>query len=45
VFDVGEDSLKRVPMMEPLRGSKDLVGDLLAESDTPAALIRALGGD
>ncbi len=45
VFDVGEDSLKRVPMMEPLRGSKELVGELLARSDTPAALIRALGGE
>ena len=45
VFDVGEDSLKRVPMMEPLRGTKDLVGELLARSDTPAALIRALGGE
>ena len=45
VFDVGDDSLKRVPMMEPLRGTKELVGDLLEACDTPAALIRALGGD
>ena len=45
VFDIGEDSLKRVPMMEPLRGSKDRVGDLLDRSDTPADLLRALGGD
>jgi proteasome accessory factor A len=45
VFDTGEESLKRVPMMEPLRGSKALVGDLLAAAETPADLLRALGGD
>ncbi len=45
VFDTGEESLKRVPMMEPLRGTRDLVGDLLERSDTPAALLRAFGGD
>jgi len=45
VFDTGEDALKRVPMMEPLRGSKPRVGDLLDRSDTPAALLSALGGD
>ena len=45
VFDTGEDSLKRVPMMEPLRGSKKRVGELLDRSDTPAELLKALGGD
>ena len=45
VFDTGEDALKRVPMMEPLRGTKERVGDLLDRSDTPADLLRALGGD
>jgi proteasome accessory factor A len=45
VFDTGEETLKRVPMMEPLRGSKEMVGDLLDRCDTPAALMRALGGD
>ena len=45
VFDTGEDSLKRVPMMEPLRGSKQRVGALLDQADTPAELLRALGGD
>ncbi|HSF84576.1 MAG TPA: depupylase/deamidase Dop [Acidimicrobiia bacterium] len=44
VFDTGEESLKRVPMMEPLRGSKAMVGDLLDQSEDPAALIRGLGG-
>ncbi len=45
VFDTGEDVLRRVPMMEPLRGSKDQVGPLLERSDSPAALLRALGGE
>ncbi len=45
VFDTGEAVLKRVPMMEPLRGSKDQVGPLLERSDSPAALLRALGGE
>jgi proteasome accessory factor A len=44
VFDTGEASLRRVPMMEPLRGGKDRVGDLLDGAETPADLIRALGG-
>ena len=44
VFDIGESSLRRVPMMEPLRGGKDRVGDLLDGVDTPADLMRALGG-
>jgi proteasome accessory factor A len=45
VFDIGEETLKRVPMMEPLRGTKDHVGDLLDSSEDAAALLRALGGD
>ena len=44
VFDIGEAALRRVPMMEPLRGGKDRVGDLLDGADTPADLMRALGG-
>ena len=45
VFDIGEDALRRVPMMEPLRGGKDRVGELLDRVDTPAELLRALGGN
>lgn len=45
VFDIGEESLRRVPMMEPLRGGKDRVGELLDRAETPAGLLRALGGD
>jgi proteasome accessory factor A len=45
VFDTGEETLKRVPMMEPLRGSRERVGELLDRSDSAAALLRALGGN
>ena len=44
VFDLGEDPLRRVPMMDPLRGSKAHVGTLLDECSTPAELIKRLGG-
>lgn len=44
VFDTGEELMKRVPMMEPLRGTKDLVGDLIAEADDAVGLLAALGG-
>jgi Pup amidohydrolase len=45
LFDTGDESLKRVPMMEPLRGRKDLVGGIIDRADTPEELIGALGGD
>jgi proteasome accessory factor A len=45
VFDAGEETLKRVPMMEPLRGTKELVSELLDSSDDAASLLRALGED
>lgn len=45
VFDTGEEALKRVPMMDPLRGTAALVGDLIDNSQDAAALVRALGGD
>jgi proteasome accessory factor PafA2 len=44
VFDVGEDTLKRVPMMEPLRGTKEHVETVLDQAADAAALVRALGG-
>ena len=43
VFDLGHDPLRRVPMMEPLRGTRDHVGTVLDESPTAAELIRRLG--
>ncbi|GMR02550.1 MAG: depupylase/deamidase Dop [Acidimicrobiia bacterium] len=45
VFDVGSSSLIRVPMMDPLRGTRDLVEDVLDESPDAATLIKKLGGD
>ncbi len=45
VFDVGRSSLVRVPMMEPLRGSRALVEELLAASPDAATLIDKLGDD
>jgi proteasome accessory factor A len=44
VFDIDEPHLKRVPMMEPLRGSKEAVGALLDSVETAAELLRALEG-
>jgi proteasome accessory factor A len=42
VFDIGTAPLRRVPMMEPARGTRAQVGELLASVDTPAELIAAL---
>ena len=44
VFDIDEPHLKRVPMMEPLRGSKATVGPLLDSVETAAELLQALEG-
>ena len=44
IFDVGRDSLVRVPMLEPLRGSRAHVGELLDRCPTAASLIDALVG-
>ncbi len=43
VFDLGRDPLRRVPMMEPLRGTAEYVASLIDESDTPAELLARLG--
>ncbi|HEY7627599.1 MAG TPA: depupylase/deamidase Dop [Ilumatobacteraceae bacterium] len=43
VFDIGRDPLRRVPMMEPLRGTADHVASLIDESNTPAELLARLG--
>jgi proteasome accessory factor A len=43
VFDVGADPLRRVPMMEPLRGTASHVGSLLEECTTAAELLERLG--
>jgi len=44
VFDVGTDPLRRVPMMEPLKGTAEMVDALLEECTTPTELLQRLGG-
>jgi proteasome accessory factor A len=43
VFDVGREPLRRVPMMEPLRGTADHVARLIDESDSAVELLERLG--
>ena len=43
VFDLGVDPLRRVPMMEPLRGTAAHVDTLLDKCRTPGDLLEALG--
>jgi hypothetical protein len=43
VFDLGVDPLRRVPMMEPLRGTAAHVDTLLDTCATPSELLEALG--
>ncbi|MGZ8626684.1 MAG: depupylase/deamidase Dop [Actinomycetota bacterium] len=42
IFDTGGDALQRVPMREPLRGTREHVEDLLARSPDPATLVELL---
>jgi len=44
IFDLGRESLVRVPTLEPLRGTKAHVGALLDRSPTADALVEALSG-
>ncbi|NND75877.1 MAG: proteasome accessory factor PafA2 [Ilumatobacter sp.] len=43
VFDVGRDPLRRVPMMEPLRGTAEHVATLIDDSETARELLDRLG--
>jgi hypothetical protein len=44
IFDTGRDALQRVPMMEPGRGTKAHVGDLLDRVESAAELLDAITG-
>jgi len=44
IFDIGRESLQRVPTLEPLRGTKAHVGGLLDRSETAKDLLDALVG-
>jgi Pup amidohydrolase len=45
VFDVGEPTLQRIPMMDPLKGTKIHVGRLLEECTTVNELLSRLSDD
>ncbi|EIE99358.1 depupylase/deamidase Dop [Saccharomonospora glauca] len=42
IFDVGRESLVRIPTLEPLRGTKSHVGELLDNAETAEQLVDAL---
>jgi Pup amidohydrolase len=42
VFDVGVDPLRRVPMMDPLKGTAESIGTLLEGSANPTELLERL---
>src|SRR5207342_3793778 len=44
IVDTGADALQRIPMREPLRGTKQHVEDLLAQAEDAADLVRRLQG-
>ncbi|MEZ5322695.1 MAG: proteasome accessory factor PafA2 family protein [Microthrixaceae bacterium] len=43
VFDLGGSALRRVPMMEPLRGTRESLGSLMDAATTAGDLLDALG--
>ena len=43
VFDLGEDPLQRVPMMDPLKGTEELTKEVLDSSPAARDLLAALG--
>jgi hypothetical protein len=43
IFDVGDEPLRKVPTLEPTRGTKARVEGLFADSPDAASLIRNLG--
>ncbi len=44
ILDVGSDPLRRIPMMEPLRGTKAHVEPLFDQVGTPGELVERLQG-
>jgi proteasome accessory factor PafA2 len=44
IFDVGRESLQRVPTLEPLRGTRAHVGELLDSCDSALELVDTLAG-
>src|ERR671914_529895 len=44
IFDTGRDALQRVPMREPLRGTRDVVDGLFDQAPDAASLVNRLQG-
>ncbi|MBS0171380.1 MAG: proteasome accessory factor PafA2 [Nitrospira sp.] len=42
LFDIGQNKIKRIPLMDPLRGTEALTGELLAQAESAAALLAKL---
>jgi proteasome accessory factor A len=42
IFDLGRESLVRIPTLEPLRGTRGHVGELIDNSANATALVEAL---
>lgn len=42
LFDVGNTTIKRVPLMEPLKGNQSLVGNLIEQSSTVEELLERI---
>jgi proteasome accessory factor PafA2 len=42
LFDVGNTTIKKIPLMEPLRGTESLTGELLAGAESAEALLAKL---
>lgn len=42
IFDVGSDSLQRIPTLDPLRGTQAHIGDLIEQASSAAELVASL---
>src|SRR5678809_964276 len=42
LFDIGNTTIKKVPLMDPLRGTESLTAELLDQSETAEALLAKL---
>jgi proteasome accessory factor A len=45
IFDIEGKTLEKVPMQYPLRGTRDMVGDLIQRSRTAAELLETIEAD
>jgi proteasome accessory factor A len=42
LFDVGNTTIKKVPLMDPLRGTESLTAELFEQADSAASLLEKL---